>query len=77
MVTAKTVILLNGIPGPWIQTKRELRQGDPLSPLIFLIVVDVLQQVIKRFSREGHLLHPVVEDATCTVIQYADDTLII
>jgi hypothetical protein len=29
---AKTVILLNGIPGPWIPIKRGLRQGDPLFP---------------------------------------------
>jgi hypothetical protein len=75
MVTAKTVILLNGVPGHWIQIKRGLRQGGPLYPLQFLIVVDVLQQVIKRFSRDGHLLHPIVEGATCSVIQYADDTL--
>jgi hypothetical protein len=68
MVTAKTAILLNGVSRPWIQIKRGLRQGDPLSPLLFLIVVDVLQQVIKRFSREGHLLHPIVEGATCPVI---------
>jgi hypothetical protein len=40
-------------------------------------VVDVLQQIIKRFSNEGHLLHPLVEDSTCPVIQYADDTLIL
>jgi hypothetical protein len=40
-------------------------------------VVDVLQQVIKSFSREGHLLHPIVENSTRPVIQYDDDTLII
>jgi hypothetical protein len=75
MNTAKTAILLNGIPGPWIQIKRGLRQGDPLSPLLFLLVVDVHQQIIKCFSNEGHLLHSLVEDSTCLVIQYADDTL--
>jgi hypothetical protein len=39
-------------------------------------VIDVLQQIIKRFSNEGRLL-PLVEDFTCPVIQYADDTLIL
>jgi hypothetical protein len=62
MSTAKTAILLNGVPGPWIQIKGGLHQGDPLSPLLFIVVVDVLQQIIKRFSREGHLLHPIVDD---------------
>jgi hypothetical protein len=74
---AKTAILLNGIPSPWINIKRGLRQGDPLSPLLFLLVVDVLQQIIKCFSIEGHLLHPIAPSSPCPVIQYADDTLII
>jgi hypothetical protein len=68
---------LNGIPRPWIQIKRGLRQGDPLSPLLFLIIVDILQKVIQGFSKEGSLNHPLVSDLTCPVIQYADDTLII
>jgi hypothetical protein len=50
---AKTAILLNGIPGPWIQIKRGLRQGDPLSPTLFIILVDVLQQNINKFSTQG------------------------
>jgi retron-type reverse transcriptase len=74
---AKTAILLNGVPSLWIQIKRGLRQGDPLSPLIFILIVDILQNVIQRFSREGLLIHPIVHDQTCPVIQYADDTLII
>jgi hypothetical protein len=77
MSTAKTAILLNGTPGSWIQIKRGLHQGDPLSPLLFLVVVDVLQQIIKHFSREGHLLHPIVDDTLCPIIQYADDILIL
>jgi hypothetical protein len=75
--SAKTAILLNGILGPWINIKRGLRQGDPLSPLLFLLVVDVLQQIIKHFSNEGHLLHPIVHGSSCPMIQYANDTLIL
>jgi hypothetical protein len=61
-IVAKIVILLNGIPGPWIQIKRGLRQGDPLSPLLFIILVNVLQQIIKHFSIEGKLKHPIILD---------------
>jgi hypothetical protein len=75
--SAKTAIFMNGIPGPWIPIKRGLRQGDPLSPLIFLIIVDILQQTIQHFSREGRLKHPIVSNLACPVIQYADDTLIL
>ena len=35
-------ILLNGIPGKEFNCKRGVRQGDPLSPLLFVIAVDLL-----------------------------------
>jgi hypothetical protein len=41
--SSRSAILVNGCPGPWISVKRGLRQGDPLSPFLFLIVADVLQ----------------------------------
>jgi hypothetical protein len=57
--------------------KKRTKQGDPFSPLLFIILVDVLQQVIKKFSAQGMLKHPIVTDLTCPVIQYTDDTLIL
>jgi hypothetical protein len=77
MESAKIAVLLNSVPDPWIQIKRGLRQGDHLSPLLFIILVDILQQVIKHFSFEGRLLHPIISDLSCPVIQYVDDTLIL
>ncbi|KAK1685871.1 hypothetical protein QYE76_046719 [Lolium multiflorum] len=75
--TSQMTVLLNGVPGRWIQCRRGLRQGDPLSPFLFNIIVDVLQQMLLHASREGLLQHPLVDDLTCPVLQYADDTLII
>jgi hypothetical protein len=51
--------------------------GGPSSSFLFNIIVDVLQQMVLQASREGLLLHPLVEDIPCPVLQYADDTLII
>ncbi|WVZ49637.1 hypothetical protein U9M48_000977 [Paspalum notatum var. saurae] len=72
--TSHTAVLVNGCPGPWIQCKRGLRQSDPLSPYLFLLVADVLQAMIKR---EAGVQHPLVDGAPCPVLQYADDTLIL
>jgi hypothetical protein len=40
--TASTEILLNGVPGKNIHYKRGVRQGYPLSPLLFVLVADLL-----------------------------------
>jgi hypothetical protein len=72
--SSKSAVLLNGIPGKWINCKRGLRQGDPLSPYLFLIVADVLQQMIKQ---DDQLCHPLVDGMPCPVLQYVNDTLII
>jgi retron-type reverse transcriptase len=38
------------------QTKKGVRQGDPLSPIIFNIVVDMLEILIKMAKEEGQII---------------------
>jgi retron-type reverse transcriptase len=38
------------------QTKKEVRQGDLLSPILFNIVVDMLEILIKRAKEEGQII---------------------
>ncbi|KAK1677030.1 hypothetical protein QYE76_037878 [Lolium multiflorum] len=75
--TGHTAILLNGAPGAWIRCRNGLRQGDPLSPYLFIIVADVLQRLIAHASSSASLLHPLSPGTPCPVLQYADDTLIL
>ncbi|CAO2039804.1 unnamed protein product [Urochloa humidicola] len=75
--SGKTAVMLNGVPGRWINCRRGLRQGDPISPYLFIIVADVLQRLIRRASENGELCHPVDPTIACPVLQYADDTLVI
>jgi hypothetical protein len=72
--SSRSAVLLNGVPGRWIRCVRGLRQGDPLSPYLFLIIADVLQRLVRR---DTVLQHPLVDGAACPVLQYADDTLLI
>jgi hypothetical protein len=72
--SSRSAVLLNGVPGRWISCKRGLRQGDPLSPYLYLLMGGLLQRMIQQ---DPVLRHPLSGDAACLVLQYADDTLII
>jgi hypothetical protein len=39
-------ILFNGVPGKQFKCKRGVRQGVPLSPLLFVFAAELLQYVI-------------------------------
>jgi hypothetical protein len=53
--TASTRVLINGRPDRRICHARGLRQGDLLSPLLFVIVMDVLNALILEADRHGEL----------------------
>lgn len=76
-VSSQVEVVLNGVPGKWIQCKKGLRQGDLLSPYLFILMADLLQQMILHASNLGQLCHPLVNNLSCPVLQYANDTLII
>jgi hypothetical protein len=72
-------VLLNGLPGKVFHCRRGVRQGDPLSPLLFVLVADFLQSVINGAKERGLLRLPINVGYTIDfpVIQYADDTLLV
>nr|XP_051205325.1 uncharacterized protein LOC127319150 [Lolium perenne] len=74
-----SAILLNGVPGTEFKCKRGVRQGDPLSPLLFVAMGDVLQSVINTACEEGLLHLPIPQPASedYPIIQYADDTIVV
>lgn len=52
-------VLLNGIPGKTFNCLRGVRQGDPLSPLLFVLATDLLQTITNRAWETGILKHPL------------------
>ena len=71
-------IKVNDEIGPYFQTKRGLHQGDPMSPILFNIVADMLALIIKRAKDDGQIrgVIPNLLDDGLSILQYADDTII-
>jgi hypothetical protein len=74
--TASMRILLNGRPGDRICHARGLRQGDPLSPMLFVIAMEIFGLLV-RWADAQALLSPL----QCTTVRsrvslYADDVVL-
>lgn len=73
LATSSSRILLNGAPGRKFKHARGLRQGDPLSPMLFILAMDPLHRLIELAANWG-ILKPVLPRAAnlrCSL--YADD----
>ena len=79
--TASFSVLINGTPAGFFQSSRGLRQGDPLSPYLFVIGMEVLSSLINR-AVDGNYLSGIKianergEEVSISHLFYADDTLI-
>jgi hypothetical protein len=71
-------IKINDQVGPNFQTRKGVRQGDPLSPILFNIVVDMLAILINRDKMDGQIpgVIPHILDDGLSILQYADDTIL-
>ncbi|WZY88832.1 hypothetical protein YC2023_045567 [Brassica napus] len=70
-------ILLNGDPRGLIVPQRGLRQGDPLSPYLFILCTEALIANIKKAEREKQLTGIKVARACPSIshLLFADDSL--
>lgn len=77
--SSSTAVIVNGVKTRQISCKRGLHQGDPLSPLLFILVTDVLSQMINQAFDRGFLQDLNLKGNLNSLrsLQFADDTLII
>jgi hypothetical protein len=76
IATSSTQIMLNGVPGDFIVHQRGLRQGDPLSPMLFILVMDILSQLVQKSSEDGHLQPLSSRQLRHRISLYADDVVL-
>lgn len=50
---ANLSVIINGIPTPFFQAERGIRQGCPLSPLLFILVINSLSAHINKAVKEA------------------------
>ena len=53
--TVRFSVLANGSPAGFFGSSRGIYQGDPLSPLLFLLVMEVLSRLLKKTEDGGFL----------------------
>jgi hypothetical protein len=79
--TVRFSIMVNGSPSGFFGSSRGLRQGDPLSPLLFLLFMEVLSQLLRRTEEVGLICGFKAGSATVSGLSishllFTDDTIV-
>ena len=70
-------VLINGVASPFFQAGRGLRQGSPLSPLLFLLVAEGLSRFILASKAEGSFRGIAISQVLyITHLLFVDDIMI-
>jgi hypothetical protein len=72
--TVSARVMLNGEPGNW--HRRGLRQGHPLSPSMFVLMMNSLNRLLAKAIELGILRRLARPDLLTSVSLYADDVVI-
>jgi len=79
VVTSGTLsVKVNDMVGPYFTSGKGVRQGDPLSPLLFNIAADALAKMI-QMGQQNQLIKGLIPEyieGGLALLQYADDTIL-
>ena len=81
ITTVRFSVLVNGSLAGFFGSSRGLRQGDLLSPLLFLLIMEVLSRILKKTEESGLLLGFHVGPVNSIGVRishllFADDTIL-
>jgi hypothetical protein len=74
-------VLINGVPSGFFGSSRGVHQGDPLSPFLFVLVMEVFSRMLGAFITRGLILGFTVGSSKLNRVNvshllFADDTLV-
>jgi hypothetical protein len=71
-------VQINGSVGNYFKSGKGVRQGDPLSPLLFNLAADCLAKMVYKAQENGLIkgLVPNYIEHGVAILQYADDTIL-
>ncbi|GKV37600.1 hypothetical protein SLEP1_g45612 [Rubroshorea leprosula] len=77
VTTPKFSVVFNGNLCGYFSGEKGVRQGDPLSPYIFVVCMEVLSRMLNKVAEEGKFAyHPKCKNVQLTHLCFADDLMI-
>lgn len=78
VISTKFTVKVNGEGHGYFEGKKGLRQGDPASPLLFILVMEYLSRTLKCMSfLSTFRFHPKYQQLQLTYFIFADDLMIV
>lgn len=76
--TAMFSLVLNGGPCGFFPSKRGVRQGDPMSPYLFVLCMEYFTRMVRGLSLNPSFnFHPKCKDLNLTHVMFADDMMLL